>query len=112
MKKLFVLLSVCFYMSAFAAGLEKLQADLQAALPNDQAGVAVGYISPEAESALFVGNSSLADTTLFEYGSVTKVLTAILLAELDDESVVELTDSLNVYLPEDVRNEKWQGVTL
>lgn len=116
MKRLIALLPMCLFMSAFAADLEQLQADLRAALPNDRAGVAIGHISSETESISdamsFVGNPALNETTLFEYGSITKVFTAILLTELADEGVVELTDSLNVYLPEAVQEEKWRDVTL
>lgn len=99
-------------MSALAGDLEELKADLRAALPNDRAGVTVGQVNPKAESVSFVGNPTFTDTTLFEYGSITKVFTAVLLAELADEGVVKLTDSLNVYLPEAVQEEKWRDVTL
>ncbi len=112
MKQLSMLLWVCLCVSALAAGPEKLQADIEVALPNDRAGVAIGYLTPDTETFSFVGNPSFAKTTLFEYGSVTKVFTAILLAELAGEGKVELTDNLNTYLPEDVRDEKWQNVTL
>lgn len=110
--KRFALLLLCLFGSAFAGDLEQLQADLRAALPNDRGGIAIGHISPETEPVLFVGNSAFTETTLFEYGSITKVFTAILLAELAGEGKVKLTDNLNVYLPEAVRDEKWQDVTL
>ena len=112
MKRFALLLLLCLFGSAFAGDSEQLQADLRAALPNDRAGVAIGHISPETEPVLFVGNSAFTETTLFEYGSITKVFTAILLAELAGEGKVKLTDNLNVYLPEAVRDEKWQDVTL
>lgn len=112
MKRFALLLLLCLFGSAFAGDLEQLQADLRAALPNDRAGVAIGHISPETEPVLFVGNPAFTETTLFEYGSITKVFTAILLAELAGEGEVKLTDNLNVYLPEAVRDEKWQDVTL
>ena len=81
-------------------------------MPNDRAGAAVAYVSPEAETEIFVGNASFDENTLFEYGSITKVFTAIVLAQLAEEGSVKLGESLNAYLPEDVRAEKWQGVTL
>ncbi len=99
--------------SASAAGLGTLQADLKAVLPPDaRAGVAVGFITSEAEQVVFVGNPSFGRETLFEYGSVTKVFTALLLSELAAEEQVALTDSLNAYLPKAVRDEKWRDVTL
>ena len=95
-----------------AAGLAEMKTELKAALPNDRAGVAIGYLSPKTEITQFVGNASFTDKTLFEYGSVTKVFTAVLLIELAQKQVVSPTDSMNVYLPKDVQNGKWQDVTL
>ena len=95
-----------------AAGLAEMKTELKAALPNDRAGVAIGYLSPKTEITQFVGNASFTDKTFLEYGSVTKVFTAILLAELAQKQVVSPADSVNVYLPKNVQNEKWQDVTL
>ena len=108
-----ILATLLFCGSAVnAAGLAKLQAELQAALPNDRAGVAVGHISPKTQTTRFIGNPSFTDKTLFEYGSVTKVFTAISLAELAGEGKVGLNDTLNRYLPKNVQSKKWRDVTL
>ncbi len=109
--KMFVLLALCNSF-ANAAGLAQLQAELKAALPNDRAGIAVGHISAEGQTTRFIGNPELTDATLFEYSSITKVFTATLLAELAQKQVVSPTDSVNIYLPKDIQNEKWQDVTL
>ena len=111
--KLFLTLLVLALTSACAAGLGTLQADLKAVLPPDaRAGVAIGLLTPEAERVVFVGNPAFGLETLFEYGSVTKVFTALLLSELAAEEKVALTDHLNGYLPRAVRDEKWRDVTL
>ena len=108
-----ILATLLFCGSAVnAAGLAAMKTELKAELPNDRAGVAIGYLSPETETTQFIGNTSLTDKTLFEYGSITKVFTAILLAELAQKQVVSPADSMNVYLPKDVQNGKWQDVTL
>lgn len=103
---------VCSAASAFASSPEQLERDLRAALPNDRAGVVIGYINPEAETTAFLGNPTFSAQTLFEYGSVTKVLTAVLLSELAAEGEVALTDNLNAYLPKAAQDEKWRDVTL
>ena len=111
--KLFLTLLALTLTSASAAGLEALQANLKAALPpNARAGVAVGFVTPEAERVVFVGNPAFDRETLFEYGSVTKVFTALLLSELAAEGSVALTDTPNAYLPKTARAEKWRDVTL
>lgn len=112
MKKLYVLLVLGCSSLAFALDLNALQAELEALLPNDRAGAAIAYVSPEAETEIFVGNASFDENTLFEYGSITKVFTAVVLAQLAEEGIVELGASLNRYLPEAARGEKWQDVTL
>ena len=111
LKRVFVTFLFCG-SAVNAAGLAEMKTELKAALLNDRAGVVIGYLSPKTETTQFIGNASFTDKTLFEYGSVTKVFTAVLLAELAAEGVVELTDSLNAYLPEAVRDEKWRDVTL
>ncbi len=109
--KMLVLLAL-YSGFANATGLAKLQAELKAALPNDRAGSAVGQISAEGQTTRFIGNPEFTGATLFEYGSITKVFTAIVLAELAQEQAVGLEDNVNAYLPESVQGEKWSDVTL
>ena len=91
--------------------MTSLTSQLAEALPNAEAGVAVGLIENGNETVSFVGNPSFSEGTLFEFGSITKVFTAIVLAQLADEGVLRTSDSINPYLPEDVQDPKWETVT-
>ena len=90
---------------------EPLNAQLSDLLPNDEAGVAVGLIEEGDETVSFVGNPDFTEETLFEYGSITKVFTAVLLTQLTQEGVVQLDESINAHLPADVQDGKWDTVT-
>lgn len=81
-------------------------------LPSDAAGVAVGYIEGENTTIAFIGNSAFTEKTLFEYGSITKVITANILMQLVDDGDLQLDDSLNKFLPEDIQAPQWETVTL
>ncbi len=119
-KRTLLLLLPCLFWAS-AADLGPFQAELKALLPpNPKAGVAIGHFTADreaitktvTETVVFVGNPAFDRETLFEYGSVTKVFTALLLSELAAEGSVALTDTPNAYLPKAVRDEKWQSVTL
>lgn len=112
MKYLACCLLIGLWGGASATGFLSLRAELATLMPNDQAGVAIAVVSPEATSFSFVGNPSLTEATLFEYGSLTKVFTGVVLALLAEEGTVDLRDSLNLHLPEEVRREQWREVTL
>lgn len=107
------LLTALLFVAAYAqdAGPTNLETQLESLLPNAEAGVAVGLIEGDGETMTFVGNPDFTEETLFEYGSITKVFTAIVLAQLANEGIVELDESVNPYLPEEVRDPKWEGVT-
>jgi CubicO group peptidase (beta-lactamase class C family) len=83
-----------------------------AVLPAPGAGVAVAVIDGDATSIGVAGNPRIGADTLFEYGSITKVLTANLLAQLAAEGVVALDDSVNAYLPGELQGEQWAPVTV
>ena len=93
------------------AAMTSLTSQLAETLPNAEAGVAVGLIENGNETVSFVGNPSFSEETLFEFGSITKVFTAIALAQLADEGVLRMSDSINPYLPKDVQDLKWETVT-
>ncbi len=112
MKRILLLLLPCLFWAS-AADLGPFQAELKALLPsNPKAGVAIGHFTADSETIIFVGNPAFDRETLFEYGSITKVFTSVVLAELAQEGVVDLEQSVNRFLPEDVRDEKWRDVTL
>jgi D-alanyl-D-alanine-carboxypeptidase/D-alanyl-D-alanine-endopeptidase len=81
-------------------------------LPSNKAGIAVGYIEGENTTIAFIGNSAFTEKTLFEYGSITKVITANILMQLVDDGDLQLDDSLNKFLPEDIQAPQWETVTL
>jgi CubicO group peptidase (beta-lactamase class C family) len=81
-------------------------------LPSNEAGIAVGYVEGENTTIAFVGNSTFTEETLFEYASITKVLTANILMQLVNEGNLHLDDSLNEFLPEDIQDQQWEAVTL
>ncbi len=81
-------------------------------LPPNKAGIAIGYIEGENTTIAFIGNSTFTDKTLFEYGSITKVLTTNILMQLVDEGSLQLDDSLNKFLPENIQAPQWETVTL
>ena len=88
-----------------------LTSQLTETLPSAEAGVAVGIIENGDQTVSFVGNPSFSEETLFEFGSITKVFTAIVLAQLADEGVLRVDESINPYLPQDVQDPKWEAVT-
>jgi len=81
-------------------------------LPSNEAGIAVGYVEGVNITIAFVGNPAFTEKTLFEYGSITKVLTANILMQLVNEGSLQLDDSLNQFLPEDIQDQRWEAVTL
>src|SRR5262245_52455767 len=72
------------------------------------AGIAVGVIDGKKTSVLGYGRVSKdaegkpRGDTIYEIGSVTKVFTAFLLADLAQEGIVKLNDPIRLYLPPDV----------
>lgn len=81
-------------------------------MPSNEAGIAVGYVEGENTTIAFIGNPAFTEETLFEYASITKVLTANILMQLVNESSLHLDDSLNEFLPEDIQDPQWEAVTL
>jgi D-alanyl-D-alanine-carboxypeptidase/D-alanyl-D-alanine-endopeptidase len=71
-------------------------------------GIVVGIVGPEGRRLVAHGHFAADDLrtvngdTVFEIGSVTKVFTALLLADMARRGEVELTDPVAKYLPEDV----------
>lgn len=83
-----------------------------ALLPNAQAGVAVGFVAESETTLAFAGNPTFSAETLFEFGSITKLATAHLVArrllsgELDLEApLVSLPGGSEI-------GEAWSATTL
>jgi serine-type D-Ala-D-Ala carboxypeptidase/endopeptidase len=75
-------------------------------------GIVVGIVSPSERRVVSYGRASLAGDagldgdTVFEIGSVTKVLTATLLADMVRRGEVRLTDSVFDYLPPSIEHAR------
>ncbi len=87
-------------------GIKKLLADR---LQRTGAGVVVGVIEPAGKRVVTYGSSGAKDgrpldgDTVFQLGSVTKVFTALLLADMVQRGEVKLDDPASKYLPTGVR---------
>lgn len=58
------------------------------------------------------GKVPLTDTTLFELGSITKVLSATLLTQLVEVGIIDPAASLNTYMPAESRNPRLDHLTV
>ena len=82
------------------------------------AGIVVGLLDPDGRTRVVAwgdpgpGQPALDGNTVFEIGSITKVFTATLLAELVQEGKVKLEDPVQQYLPGTVRVPSRNGKTI
>jgi CubicO group peptidase (beta-lactamase class C family) len=79
----------------------------------------VAVVGDGAGSRLFAyGRSGTADNlpldgdTVFEIGSITKVLTALILADMDERGEVTMADPVAKYLPASVKVPDYQGTPI
>jgi D-alanyl-D-alanine-carboxypeptidase/D-alanyl-D-alanine-endopeptidase len=78
-------------------------------------GIVVGVIEPQGRRIISVGHRGAGDSraldgdTVFEIASVTKVFTALLLAEMVGKNEVTLTDPAAKYLPAEVKVPERNG---
>jgi D-alanyl-D-alanine-carboxypeptidase/D-alanyl-D-alanine-endopeptidase len=78
-------------------------------------GIVVGVVTPEGRRVVSYGAVDRGDPrpldgdTIFEIGSVTKVFTALLLADMVQRGEVTLSDPVGKYLPEGVKLPPWKG---
>ena len=121
MTRAIVFLAALAIGSLMGSGPASAQAPNPTALPNDLAieklitarvdaerrsvGIVVGVVTPAGRRIVSHGRASLEEPrvldgdTVFEIGSVTKVLTSVLLADMVRRGEVKLTDSVFTYLP-------------
>jgi CubicO group peptidase (beta-lactamase class C family) len=74
--------------------------------PRQGQGVVIGILGPEGERIVAGGTgvgAGFDSTTVFEIGSITKVFTALLLADMANKGEVSLDDPAAKYLPADHR---------
>jgi CubicO group peptidase (beta-lactamase class C family) len=78
-------------------------------------GIVVGVIEPEGQRIVSYGTFSLDEArrvdadTVFEIGSITKVFTSLLLADMVERGEVKLDDPVGKYLPAAVRMPERDG---
>ena len=78
-------------------------------------GIAIGFISPTENKILTRGKLSLdaktdiSEQTFFEIGSISKVFTTLLLADMVEKGEVKLDDPISKYLPKSVKTPTKNG---
>jgi len=81
-------------------------------------GIVVGVIEPAGRRVVAFGNLATGDSrtldgdTIFEIGSVTKVFTSLLLADMVNRKEVALDDPAAKYLPENVKMPERSGKSI
>jgi serine-type D-Ala-D-Ala carboxypeptidase/endopeptidase len=81
-------------------------------------GIVVGVIEPDGRRAVAYGNLAKGDPrtldgdTIFEIGSVTKVFTSLVLADMVNRKEVTLDDPAAKYLPESVKMPERSGKSI
>jgi D-alanyl-D-alanine-carboxypeptidase/D-alanyl-D-alanine-endopeptidase len=81
-------------------------------------GIVVGVIEPDGRRVVAYGNLAKGDPrmldgdTIFEIGSVTKVFTSLLLADMVNRKEVTLDDPAAKYLPENARMPERSGKSI
>jgi len=99
------------------AEIRKLLEDRIRALAGDEdgIGIVVGVIGPQGRRVVAYGHRNQGDahvvdgSTVFEIGSVTKVFTALLLAEMVEKGEVSLISPVSKYLPGGFRVPEHKG---
>jgi serine-type D-Ala-D-Ala carboxypeptidase/endopeptidase len=78
-------------------------------------GIVVGLIGPQGRRVISYGNLAAGDSrplngdTVFEIGSITKIFTSLLLADMVERGEVGLTDPVAKYMPSTVRVPERRG---
>jgi CubicO group peptidase (beta-lactamase class C family) len=77
--------------------------------------IVVGFVDPNGTRIFSFGNISKAqnipvnENTLFDIGSITKTFTTLLLADMVEQGIVNLTDPIEKYLPASVKVPEFKG---
>jgi len=81
-------------------------------------GIVAGIVSPEGRQYYSYGKTALSENkkidkkTVFEIGSVTKVFTALLLAQMAAQNEVSLNEPIEKYLPKSVKVPKHNDLSI
>jgi serine-type D-Ala-D-Ala carboxypeptidase/endopeptidase len=82
---------------------------------NTNAAIAIGFIDPNGTQ--FYGHGKMSNTntttvdqnTIFAIGSITKVFTTTLLADMVNQRLVKLNDPIEKYLPSNIKVPQYKG---
>jgi serine-type D-Ala-D-Ala carboxypeptidase/endopeptidase len=82
---------------------------------NTNAAIAIGFIDPNGTQ--FYGHGKMSNTntttvdqnTIFAIGSITKVFTTTLLADMVNQGLVKLNDPIEKYLPSNIKVPQYKG---
>jgi CubicO group peptidase (beta-lactamase class C family) len=80
-----------------------------------KAAIVVGFVDPNGTRIFSFGNMSKShnipvnENTLFDIGSITKTFTTLLLADMVEQGIVNLTDPVEKYLPASVKVPEFNG---
>ena len=96
---------------------DKLKETIQSLVDNNKtnAAIVVGLVDPNGTQFYGYGNMSNANPitvdkdTIFAIGSITKVFTTILLADMVDRGLVNLDDPIEKYLPPSIKVPTYNG---
>ena len=96
---------------------DKLKETIQSLVNNNKtnAAIVVGFVDPNGTQFYGYGNMSNANPitvdkdTIFAIGSITKVFTTILLADMVNSGLVNLDDPIEKYLPTSVKVPTYNG---
>ena len=96
---------------------DKLKETIQSLVANNKtnAAIVVGFVDPNGTQFYGYGNVSNANPitvdkdTIFAIGSITKVFTTILLADMVDRGLVNLDDQIEKYLPPSIKVPSFNG---
>lgn len=116
-----ILITCCLFIASCGVANEPaipehVQASIRARVDYGyNAGIVVGMVNPHGETFFSYGRTRLPDgptpneKTVFEIGSIGKVFTALLLAEMAERGEVELDDPIERFLPLTVEAPTWRG---
>lgn len=118
-KRIAVIVALVFLTRAGVAAVDS-DADIRAILADridvqhQGVGIVVGVIDPTGRRVVAYGKTAkdgkpVAANTVFEIGSVTKVFTSLLLADMVQRGEVALTDPVSQYLPPNVKMPEHGG---
>jgi len=116
MRRRLFYLSVSVALCLFTPGFAQTSSDLRVQFADlglpPRGGLVLGLVRDGRAEVVTVGHPTLDETTVFEFGSLTKALTGTLLARLEGEGVLSLESSINAYLPPAHRRPVFDEVTL